>query len=372
MKITIIGAGIAGLTTAIALKKTGYDSEVFETAPLLEPVGAALGLAPNALKALHAIGLSEQVFRAGKRMHYFEIQNRRGKVLSRSERADFGENIAIRRADLHRVLLEEAGADRIHTNKKAVNYQKVGDTIIVEFADGTTHQTDYLIIADGIHSALRDITVPEAKVNYSGYTCWRGIANNPGKEFKGAYEVWDTQGRFGYTPLKGNRIYWYACINAPQGRTMAHFTLDDLQQHFSGFSSSVKNILKATDPNTLFYDDVCEMEPLSRYAYGNILIIGDAAHASTPNMGQGACQAIEDAVVLAKTLAKRPTIGQTFASFEKKRLQRTHYVIRQSAKVGRIAHIQNPFLAMLRDIAMPLIPKSVSRKQFHRLYKVNF
>lgn len=372
MKITIIGAGIAGLTTAIALKKTGYDSEVFEAAPSLEPIGAALGLAPNALKALHAIGLSEQVFRAGKRMHYFEIQNRSGKVLSRSERADFGENIAIRRADLHRVLLEEAGADRIHTNKKAVNYKKAGDTIIVEFADGSTHQTDYLIIADGIHSALRDITAPEAKVNYSGYTCWRGIADNPGKEFKGAYEVWDTQGRFGYTPLKGNRIYWYACINAPQGRTMAHFTLDDLQQHFSDFSSSVKNILKATDPNTLFYDDVCEMEPLRRYAYGNILIIGDAAHASTPNMGQGACQAIEDAVVLAKTLAKRPTIGQTFASFEKKRLQRTHYVIRQSAKVGRIAHIQNPFLAMLRDIAMPLIPKSVSRKQFHRLYKVNF
>ena len=142
MKITIIGAGIAGLTTAVALKKTGYDSEVFEAAPSIEPVGAGLGLAPNAIKALNAIGLADKVFQLGSSMHFFEIQNRKGKVLSRSERADFGENIAIHRADLHKILLEETGAERVHTNKKAVNYQKVGDKIIVAFEDGTTHETD--------------------------------------------------------------------------------------------------------------------------------------------------------------------------------------------------------------------------------------
>lgn len=372
MKITIIGAGIAGLTTAIALRKSGFETEIFEAAPVIDHVGSGLGLAPNAFKALSVIGLADKIRRCGSKMYFFEIHNKNGKVLSKVSGNDFGENIAIHRADLHNALVEEIPAGTLHTGKKASGFTEIGKTIRISFEDGTTHDTDFLIIADGINSALRNIVAPEATVTYSGYTCWRGVVDNPGKEMKGAYEIWDPKGRFGYVPLPGNRIYWFACIPAPEGKQLAHLTLDDLEKHFGGFGHTVRHLIGNTSPTEVVYDDIREMEPLKNYSYGNILIIGDAAHAATPNMGQGACQAIEDAVVLARTMAKRPSVQRSFSSFEKKRLARTHYIIRQSGKIGRIAHIQNPFLAKLRDFIMPLLPKSFQRNQFRKLYKIEF
>lgn len=372
MKITIIGAGIAGLTTAIALRKSGFETEIFEAAPKLEHAGSGLGLAANAFKALAVIGLADKIKSRGSKMYFFEIHNKSGKVLSKVSGGDFGENIAIHRADLHDALLEEIPSGTLHTGRKATGLEETGKGIRVRFEDGTTHDTDYLIIADGINSKLRDAVAPEAKVNYSGYTCWRGVTKNPGKEVKGAYEIWDPKGRFGYVPLPGNRIYWFACIPAPEGKQMAHFTLADLEDYFGGFGHTVRRLIESTPAGEVVYDDIRDMKPLRNYSYGNILLIGDAAHAATPNMGQGACQAIEDAVVLARTMAKRPSVSRSFSSFEKKRLARTHYIIKQSAKIGRIAHLQNPILVALRDMIMPMLPKSFQRSQMRKINRVTF
>jgi 2-polyprenyl-6-methoxyphenol hydroxylase-like FAD-dependent oxidoreductase len=372
MKIAITGAGIAGLTTAIALKKIGFEADVFEAAPSLEPVGAGLGLAPNALKALDYLGMADKVRRQGSRVNYFEIQNKKGDTLSKSAGADFGENICIHRAALHNVLLDELGPNRVFTNKKAVGFTNKGKVTVLEFEDGSTYEADYLIVADGIKSILRDVIAPQAKINYAGYTCWRAIMDNPGISVKGAVEIWDTKGRFGYVQLPDNKIFWFACINAPKGRQLSHFTLSDLQEHFAGFNSKVTAMLKHTDPAVLIYDDINDMAPLAKYAFGNKLLIGDAAHACTPNMGQGACQAIEDAVTLAKALAKRPSVERTFSAFERKRLARTHYIIKQSRKIGRMAQMQNPLKATLRDIFLRLAPKSLQSRQFKKLYKTEF
>lgn len=372
MKIAITGAGIAGLTAAAALKKYGLSADVFEASFRIEPVGAGLGLAQNALKALGELGLADKVRKKSSRMQYFEITRRDGSIISSTSVEDFGESLCIHRAALHEILVGAVEPERIFTGKKAVALSTADNGVVLSFADGTTHEADFVIIADGINSRLRDSVAPHARVRYAGYTCWRGVMDAPCIDLGGATEIWDTAGRFGYVPLPDHKIYWFACINAQMGRQLAHFTLSDLQRHFAGFGKRVTEILGHTPPEGLIYDDINDMEPLSKYEYGRVVLIGDAAHAATPNMGQGACMAIEDAVILAKEISESPSVHQALLSFEQKRLERTHFIIKQSRTIGRMAQLQNPLLATLRNIALRLAPKSMQRKQLDKLYSIEF
>ncbi|MBK8425212.1 MAG: FAD-dependent monooxygenase [Lewinellaceae bacterium] len=378
MKYTILGAGIAGLTTAIALQKIGIKAQVFEAAPDIKPLGAGLLLAANAVKAYQHLGIAEKMVERGRLLPTFEILDQAGSTITRADAGAISQkyglhNFAIHRAALHEALLTELDAEQIITGKRAMGFEKNEDTITIQFQDGATIATDYLIVADGIHSSVRRQLLPDATPRYAGYTCWRAVVDAGDLKLSAASETWGTDGRFGIVPLTDNRIYWFACINAAANdATMRRYTVEDLQRHFGHYHAPVAQILAQTRDEDLIWNDIIDLKPLKNFAFGNIVLIGDAAHATTPNMGQGACQAIEDAVILADEMAKNSNPAVAFRAFEQRRLKRTHYIVNNSRALGRVAQLNNPVLAAARNALFRMLPERVNERQMRTLFEVDF
>jgi len=345
---TILGGGIAGLTAAIALRRIGIQAQVFEAAPVFRPVGAGLALAANAIKGYVKLGIAEKIISRGRLLPTFSILDARGRRITQADAAAIGRkyglhNFAINRPELHEALLAELEPEQLHTNKAALRVEQSGDKTTLFFKDGSTHETDFLIVADGIHSPIRRQLLPGSEPRYAGYTCWRAVIDNPGLPLSGATETWGAEGRFGVVPLAGDKIYWFACVNAPQNDpAMRAAGVPELERIFQKFHDPVPAILRHTPGDKLLWNDIIDLKPISRFAFGNIVLIGDAAHATTPNMGQGACQAIEDAVVLADELAAHDNPEAAFAAFERRRIKRTHFIVNNSWHLGKVAQWSNP------------------------------
>jgi len=378
MKVTIAGAGIGGLSTAIALNKIGINPHVIESAPEVKGVGAGLALGANAMKALHKLGIAEEVMACGRVLPYFVIYDEKGRTITRTDSARMGkkygtDNFTIHRAALYDYLLTQIDTANLHTGKKIVQVDQMEKVIRLSFADGTFWDTDVLIAADGIHSCIRQSLLPDAVPRYAGYTCWRGVIDNSGMQLTETSETWGTAGRFGIVPLTENKIYWFACINAAyDDPAMKAFTVEQLRNHFKHFHQPVPAILAQSKNEDLLWNDILDLKPVNRYAFGNVVLVGDAAHATTPNMGQGACQAIEDAVVLADEWTKHAHPAAAFKQFEKRRLQRTHYIINTSRRIGVAAQTENRFLAFARNTLFRLLPESVNERQFKKLFDIEF
>ncbi|WP_241498943.1 FAD-dependent monooxygenase [Rufibacter ruber] len=221
MKIGIVGGGISGLTTAIALQQIGLEATVFDAAPKFEPVGAGLALAANAMKGFQKLGLSDQVVSKGNCLDGFHIFDHSGQLINRTDSramsAKYGlDNFVIHRASLHQVLLQHLSPERLQPNKRAVRTSSAGPGVTLHFQDQSEATFDHVLVADGINSALRQQLLPGTSPHYAGYTCWRGVIENPGYEANYASETWGKAGRVGWSPLAENKIYWFACINAPQ------------------------------------------------------------------------------------------------------------------------------------------------------------
>lgn len=356
----------------------GYEPTIYEAAPHLEPVGAGLGLAPNAIKALAVLGIAADIIPLGRKLPYFRILDRKGKIISENDSRliseKFGlDNFTIHRHKLHEALLEHIDPASVVLGKKAVGMQRAGEKITIRFADHTTQEADYLIVADGINSALRDALVPGEVKRYAGYTCWRGVVPGEGLAIEGASETWDPAGRFGIVPLAGGQVYWFACIRSAAGDpAFDAFRPQDLAQHFGRFHAPIPALLERAVHFPLIHNDIYDLAPLEHYAFGNILLVGDAAHGTTPNMGQGACQAIEDAATLLTELSKDHSIEAAFTAFEARRMERTQYVIRQSRLIGKLAQTDNGTLAAIRNMLLRMTPASAREKQFEKLYNVTF
>jgi len=372
-KFAIIGGGIGGLTLAIALQQNGFEVSVYENAPVLKPLGAGLILAANAIKAFHQIGIEESVLASGRALKVLRIKDQDGNILNEvnseklTAKLGFVNTFTIHRADLHAVLAGHLRPGTIHTNKGCVDYFNDGAKVILQFHDGSSTEADYVVAADGIHSMIRKKLLPETYPRYAGYTCWRAVIDHIPADvnMEETSETWGKGKRFGIVPLSGNRIYWFACINAGRNDLqMQQMNIDDLKRTFSGFHFSVGEILNKTTDSQLIWNDIIDIRPLKKFAFGNIVLIGDAAHATTPNMGQGACLAIEDAAVLANCLLRYPA-AEAFTRFEQKRIQRTTRIVNQSWRFGQIAQLENPLLVRVRNFAMRTTPESIMEKQLN-------
>lgn len=186
-------------------------------------------------------------------------------------------------------------------------------------------------------------------------------------------ETWGPGSRFGIVPLTNKRVYWFACLNAKANDpVMKEFRVSDLLRYFGKFHSPVPEILKKTRDEQLIWSDIMDLEPIRQFAFGNIVLMGDAAHATTPNMGQGACMAIEDAAVLSNCLENYATTEEAFRQFEVKRIGRTTRIVNTSRTLGRVAQWENPLLLKLRNAALRLTPQRVTEGQLKFLYEVSF
>ncbi|RNI22362.1 FAD-dependent monooxygenase [Rufibacter latericius] len=377
-KIGIIGGGIAGLTTAIALQHLGIEAHVYDAAPRFEPVGAGLALAANAIKGFQRLNIAEEVMAEGNCLDGFHIFDAEGKLINRTDSRAISDkygldNFVIHRAALHQVLVRQLPENTLHANKRAVRTSSSQEGITVQFQDGDHLLFDYLLVADGINSNIRKQLLPQSQPRYAGYTCWRAVIENPGLESIYASETWGKAGRVGWTPLKGNKIYWFACINAPENDPrMKDMQVEDLVRHFGQYHAPIPDLFRHTQPDQLLWHDLYDLAPLPQFAFPNILLLGDAGHATTPNMGQGACQAVEDAVVFADELKKDYDFPLAAQRFEKRRMPRTQWITRQSRFLGEVAQSQNPVYMKARNFALRHLPTWINDKQLEKIYSVDF
>ena len=381
MKAIVIGAGIAGLAAAKGLQRIGWEVAVYEQAPLLKPLGAGLVLSANALKALRALGVLEEALKIGQSLNHFLILNKKGKILADtnhlllSQRWGIQSCISLHRGELQQLLLESIHPLQVQTGKRCKALVQDEQGVKVTFEDGSSDRADLLIGCDGIHSAVRHSAVneqlaPQAKKRYAGYTCWRGITSQQpaGLHQQQATESWGSGNRFGIVPLTNNRVYWFACLNAaqPQDPAMKAMGMQELQKHFNDFHKPVQELLQLTPPEALIWGDIIDLEPLSTYTFGRVVLVGDAAHATTPNMGQGACQALEGTAVLMALLARLP-LQEALKEYNRQRVPRASGIVKQSWQVGKIAQLANPAGVWLRDHLFPLIPQSVNNRPLEAL-----
>jgi len=382
MKFIISGGGICGLIMAIVLEQQGHQVEVFEAASEIKAIGAGLVLSTNAIKALKYIGIDQEVLAKANLLDNFDIALAKGEKLMKTDAVKLSSkygsigNATIHRAELHAVLLDLL-KDKVdfNTRKRGQEVLQDKEGITLLFKDGTSVKGDFLIACDGINSPIRQQLLPKSVARYAGYTCWRSVIEHDGQfDTKNATETWGKNGRFGVVPLTDNRIYWFACLNTPTARDpkMKAIQVADLKTCFKDYHHPIPQLLDLTVNSNLLWNDIEDIKPIKKFAFDRILLAGDAAHATTPNMGQGACQAIEDAAVLASCLKKHPSINNTFQSFEQRRIPRTTKIVNISWTLGKLAQATNPILTTFRNFILKVTPQSVNEKQMDFLFDVDF
>lgn len=377
--ILIIGAGIGSLCTALMLQKKGYNVQVFEAASSIEPVGAGLGIGSNALQALYKAGVGDQIEREGNRLDQMFFQNERGSHLNQMDFTSLAQkfglnNITIHRAVLHDILFEAIEPGTIHVNKRCVDFQEKEEGITVSFSDGSSIEASLVIAADGIHSMFREKLIANSTPRYAGYTCWRGVVKTMNQQFnqQTSYELWGKAGRIGIVPLQGGSAYWFACVNAKQKDPMyQNSSPEDVARLFHDFPADVTALIVSTKKDELLHHDISDIRPLDQFVFGRVVLLGDAAHATTPNMGQGAGQALEDAIVFVNCLTNAVDFREAAISYEEKRIKRTKKVIKMSRQIGAAAQFENGFAIAIRNKLFQLIPSRLLLERFRYLLDVD-
>ncbi len=362
--IGIVGAGPGGLTAALALRRRGFDVEVLERAPSVRPVGAGLTLQRNAMAMLETIGLADAVTAAGHPLRDGRLTRADGALLaSLMEDESVRPGVGIHRGALSDILTEAlpAGVIRLSTGVRSVD-----DEGTVELDDGTRRAYNAVIGADGIHSAVRTALFGPRPLRYSGTTCWRGVAEHEGRDY--AAERWGRGLRFGSVPLGSGLTYWFACANAPAGGVDGAEPGEELAARFGDFEPLVLELIRAS--TTILRHDLTDIEPLSQWTRGRVTLLGDAAHPMTPNLGQGACQAIEDAVILARCLAERG-VPEGLEAYETARRPRATTMVRRSWTMGQIAQWSNPLACAIRNLIVAWTPRMAVQRNVQRLLDVD-
>jgi 2-polyprenyl-6-methoxyphenol hydroxylase-like FAD-dependent oxidoreductase len=387
-KIAIIGGGIGGLTTAIALQQKGFDVKVYEAAPEIREVGAGLWIAPNAINIFERLGIAKAIKSAGNQLHSSYLGDHKANVLTKVdfskiiEKYDNG-TTAIHRGKLQSILLKNVKPNTVETYKRLKNIETIfaSDSVATEggikmtFEDGTVANCDILIGADGIHSVVRKHLFGEMRLRYSGQTCWRGVAKMALKTPKEAAELWGTKGglRTSYSQISGEEVYWYITAKAEKGTKIPQNEVKSyLLNLVSEFQSDIQSVIEKTDNHAILQNDLLDLKAIPTWYKGNVVLIGDAAHATTPNLGQGACQAIEDAYYLAHCLSQYPSVNEAFSAFQRKRKPKADFVTKTSFQMGQVINIGGAIGYRLRNILLKMTPSSIGEKQFDYLFRLDF
>jgi 2-polyprenyl-6-methoxyphenol hydroxylase-like FAD-dependent oxidoreductase len=379
-KIAITGGGIGGLTTAIALQQRGFDVTVYEAAAEIHEAGAGLWVAPNALAIFARLGLADVVKAAGNTLQSSLIGDHHGRALTRVDlqkiMARYGHGtLAIHRGKLQTLLLRQLKPGTVHTHKRLQVVRQDAQQVHLQWADGSSSTCDLLVGADGIHSVVREQVFGPAPLRYSGQTCWRGVAQMQLPDPKNAAELWGTQGglRASYSQINADEVYWYVTAKAPAGQKMSRERqLPHLLDLVSEFESDIQNVLKNTLPERILHNDLYDLRPTRHWWQGRVVLLGDAVHATTPNLGQGACQAVEDAWVLADCLQNSATYAEAFATYTSRRLPKAHFVTNTSLQIARLSNVGGALGYRLRNWLLRVAPSSVAERQFDYLFRLDY
>lgn len=369
MRIIIVGAGIGGLAAAAGLSQTGHDVVVLERASDLSPVGAGISLFANGYRALDTIGVGDRLRVAHDPTTTTGQRTPSGRLLARIPADPTVELGVIHRADLHEQLRHAASRADLRLRREVVGISGtevlVRDALGSDISGTTTLTADLVVAADGINSRVRAALPGDPGLRYSGYSSWRGLTDSP-FDLEGVLgETWGFRERFGYLPLPDGRVYWFGVATMPAGSRFADEPAE-VTRRFSHWHQPIPQLLAATSPQAVIRHDISDLaRPLPTFVHGRTVLLGDAAHAMTPNLGQGGGQALEDAATLAVLLEDvralprdESRLTAALADYDRLRRPRAQAISRQARQLGALAHVGWRPGAVLRDAAFALLPSS--------------
>lgn len=380
--VAIVGAGLGGLTAAIALLKRGFDVTVFEQASTLGEVGAGIQVSPNAMKVLIALGLDEQALRTAFEPEAHVVRSwQSGRVVARTQmkgvyKNQFGAGYyGFHRADLHAVLVQALPPERIRLNAKCTAVHNTPDGATLSFEDGTQVRSDIVVGADGIHSVVREQVFGPMTPRFTGVVCWRGLvptASLPAGLIPPDMTVW-----FGprssivhYYVRNGTMINWAAFHEQDwrQESWKIEGDRNEVLETYKDWNPMINELVSRTEK--LYKWAVFDREPLPQWTRGRVTLLGDAAHPMLPSIAQGACMAIEDAYTLATALEQSPAhVEVALQAYEAARRPRTTRVQLTSRERSRQHQLDSPLARLRRDIKIAF-QKLLNPKQ--HTYKIEW
>lgn len=353
MKAVIIGAGMGGLSAAIALTQIGVDVEVYEQVTENKPVGAAISVWSNGVKCLNHLGLEHETAELGgivDSMSY--VDGLTGDTMCRFSMQPLIDEVGQRpypvaRAELQLMLMRAYGIDDIHFGKKMVRVVDGDDVATVEFADGTTDSADLVIGADGARSLTRDYVLGHpVQRRYAGYVNFNGLVDIDDEI--GPATEWTTYvadgKRVSVMPIAGGRFYFFFDVPMPEGMPYDRGTAREvLSESFAGWAPGVARLIEKLDPSTTNRVEILDLDPFHTWVRGRVAVLGDAAHNTTPDIGQGGCSAMEDAVALQFAFNDHPDDVQTaLAAYERSRTERAGDLVLRARKRCDVTHAKDP------------------------------
>ena len=370
--IGIVGAGIGGIAAALALRQAGIDVVVYEKAAQPCEVGAGMMLWPNATRVLREMGLLESVLTQSGPNTHFLVRASCGKILMNIALGQFDvPAVCIRRTDLLSVLLAALQPECVHLGCELEDLEQSEGKVRLYFKGGLVKEHDVVIGADGIRSRVRSKLFGASDPIYRGYTVWRGLAQYDGNAVPAGCnsETWGAGKRFGILNTGHRRFTWYATSNVPPHHLDAACGRKrELQQMFDGWHEPIANFIDATDESGILKNRACDFAPLRQWGRGMVTLLGDAAHSCTPNLGQGGCMALEDALVLAKCVNREPCLRTALREYESLRYQRTRRIQKRSRLIGRIGQWQNPLFVTGRHVVTSLLSPRLIEHNLRRVY----
>ncbi|TPG37243.1 FAD-dependent oxidoreductase [Mycolicibacterium hodleri] len=358
-RFLVIGAGIAGLATAVALQRLGHHVTVVEER-VETSSGAAITIWPNALAALDSFGIGDAVRESGGRVASGALRWSDGSWLRRPSPdrivAALGEPlVVVRRSVLTGVLTDALHERTIESGVAATELVVNASGVRVTLSDGTTRGADAVIGADGVGSMVARHLNGTLQYRYAGYTAWRGVAEyalDPDL----AGETVGTGTEFGHVPLGPEHTYWFGTERRPEGTASPDGELVHLGKKYGKWADPVPSILAATDPVDVLRNDLYDREGARQWSRGPVVLVGDAAHPMRPHLGQGGCQGLEDAAALAHCVGAGADLSAAFARFAAFRKPRAQRLARESRLVGSVVNVRPALLGAAAMRASALVP----------------
>ncbi|MGA0241672.1 MAG: FAD-dependent monooxygenase [Candidatus Marinamargulisbacteria bacterium] len=327
------------------------------------------------MNALSTIGMANIVLKKGVPITHFQVQDSLGNVLLKTDfnklSHDYGgPAVGITRANLQQILIEHLPKHGIKWGYNCNSSHTANGRTTIKAAGMPDINADIIIGADGIRSTLKKLILKVSHRRYSHQTSWRGLGPIP-NTMPYFFESWGVGQRFGAVPINATQAYWYACINTPPNQSKyAKLTKKELIDRYRGWSSEISHLIQGT--SQIIHTDIYNAYPVIQWHRNNVVLLGDAIHPTTPNLGQGAGMAIESSIVLANSISKAPDIYTAFQQFQFKRQQQTQWVTQQSWRFGKLAQLNHSWACRIRNMAMLMTPNRlamwVQHRQLHQLF----
>ena len=379
--VLIQGAGIGGLTLAIALQQRGYKVRLVERSAGLAEVGAGIWMAANPMQVFARLGFAKEIIEAGWAVKFLRLQDWKSGDIQTTNMSqiakEYGfETIALHRGVLQRLLFEQLEADSVRFDCEIQFVTQSGDRVSASLSDGTSCAAAIVVGADGLNSQIRRMAGMGGLKRYSGSSSYRAIARGahilPVDAEHEAYEIWAKGCRVGFSKINADDYYWYMTFDAPAGEASSKSeSRGHAETLFRIYFPQWIGLLENTRTEDILRTDISDLKPLPQWSSGRIGLIGDAAHATTPNLGQGGAMAVEDALALSDTFKELGLNEAAWKRFEQLRRKKVDWTVSTSWSIGKICHLGNPMFRSLRNVALKMTPDSVTQKQVHRLYDLN-